>query len=216
MRQFIIECLNPMDQLQDRSEASALEVMCRTLGHEVAPITYVQSKQQLLDACEFIASIDEAHDTNDKPKLPVCVHISAHGNEQGVVMGPKMLSWSELANAILPHGHLASYSGPLVVVISACDAGKQSLTVELMARKKNNPALRLPAYVFVTSDEVVHWRAAVASWTVFYYLIGDVKFNKRAEIRKVLETVRSIGGAVLRYYRWDDGGQKYKKYEPKE
>jgi len=151
MRVFIVECLNPLDLLQGRSEAAALEGMCRLLGHEVA-VSHIQSLARLRETCKFIASIDEIHDAKRERDVPLCVHIAAHGNSEGLGVGPATVTWAELADAILPLGKLDSYSGPLIVVVSACDAGQQSLTWELAQRRKKVPTLRPPAYVFVTCD----------------------------------------------------------------
>jgi hypothetical protein len=215
VRLFIIECLNPMDLLQDRSEAAALEGVCRLLGHEVAPVSRVQSRWQLSETCKFIASIDERLDARDDGELPLCVHIAAHGNSRGLGVGSRTVTWDKLADAILPLGSLHCYSGPLIVVISACDAGQQSLTSELAQRRKKAPQLLPPAYVFVTCDKRLAWTASVAAWTVFYHLIQDADLDRPESIREVLTTVRASGGAVLRYHRWDDNKRAYLKYEPK-
>lgn len=215
MRVFIVECLNPMDLLQDRSEAAALEGVCRLLGHEVAPVSQVQSPRQLSETCKFIASIDERHDARDESDLPLCVHIAAHGNSRGLGVGPKTVTWDKLADSILPLGRLHHYSGPLIVVISACDAGQQSLTSELAQRRKKASQLRPPAYVFVTCDARLAWTASVAAWTIFYHLIQAANLDRPESVREVLTTVRASGGAVLRYHRWDDKKKAYLKYEPK-
>lgn len=214
MRIFIVECVNPMDLLQGRSEATALEGMCRLLGHEVA-VSHVESLTRLRETCTFIASIDETHDTKKQGDLPLCVHIAAHGNSDGLGVGPATVTWHQLAEAILPLGALDDYSGPLIVVVSACDAGQQSLTWELAQRRKKTPRLRPPAYVFVTCDARLAWTASVAAWTVFYHLIRKAKFDQPETVQRVLTTVRAAGGAVLRYHRWDKKKGAYLKYDPK-
>ena len=214
MRVFIVECLNPMDLLQSRSEAAALEGMCRLLGHDVA-VSHVQSLARLRETCKFIASIDERHDGRRQRGVPLCVHIAAHGNSDGIGVGPATVTWDQLAEAILPLGKLDSYSGSLVVVVSACDAGQQSLTQELAERRKKEPTLQPPAYVFVTCDARLAWTSSVAAWTVFYHLILKAKLDQPETVRQVLTTVRAAGGAVLRYHRWDQKKRAYLRYEPK-
>lgn len=214
MRVFIVECLDPMDLLQGRSEAAALEGMCRLLGHEVA-VFQVQSSSRLRETCKFIASIDEGHDARKRQGVPLCVHIAAHGNSNGLGLGPATATWEDLADAILPLAKVARYSGPLILVVSACDAGQQSLTRELADRRKKNAKLRPPAYVFVTCDLRLAWTASVAAWTVFYHLMPKAKLNQPETVREVLTKVRLAGGAVLRYHRWDSKKGAYLKYEPK-
>ena len=62
-----------MDVLQGRSEAAALDGMCRLLGHEVA-VFQVQSFPWggRTGACKFIASIDEGHDAKKQRGVPLC------------------------------------------------------------------------------------------------------------------------------------------------
>ena len=214
MRVFIVECLNPMDLLQRRSEAEALERTCRLLRHDVA-VSHVESRAQLRERREFIASIDEKHDERRRKGVPLCVHIAAHGNADGLEIGPEVITWAQLADAILPLGKLDSYSGPLIVVLSACDAGQQQLTSELAKRRKKTTSLRLTAYVFVTCYHRLAWTSSVAAWTVFYHLIlKKAKLDQPPTVKDVLTTVRAGGGALLRYYRWDDGRRRYLKYEP--
>lgn len=215
MRIFIVECPDPMDLLQERSEAVALERMCRLLGHEVA-VFQVQSFSRLRETCRFIASIDEDHDAKKKPDLPLCVHIAAHGNPDGLGFGLETVTWEELADAILPLAKVARYSGPLIVVISACDAGQQSLTSELEDHWQKGAKVRPPAYVFVTCDARLDWSASVAAWTIFYHLMPKADLDDPKTVREVLTKVKAAGGAVLRYYRWDRKNKEYMKYEPKE
>jgi hypothetical protein len=203
-----------MDVLQGRSEAAALDGMCRLLGHEVA-VFQVQSSSRLREICKFIASIDEGHDANKRGGVPLCVHIAAHGNSNGLGLGPATLTWEELTDAILPLAKIGRYSGPLILVVSACDAGQQSLTRELADYRRRNAKLRPPAYVFVTCDARLGWTASVAAWTVFYHLMPTAKLDRPETVREVLTKVRAAGGAILRYHRWDNDKGAYLKYEPK-
>lgn len=95
MRVFIIECPNPIDLLQGRNEGKSLEQICRLVGHEVINF-HPKSKDDLLTVCKYISSIDREHDGTDNPDLPLCIHISSHGEEDGLWFGKDLVSWNEL------------------------------------------------------------------------------------------------------------------------
>jgi hypothetical protein len=61
IRLFIIEAPSPMDLLQNRGEAPALEEACTLIGHEVASLT-AKSKAELKQLCHYIADIDSDQD----------------------------------------------------------------------------------------------------------------------------------------------------------
>jgi len=75
-----------MDLLQNRGEAAALEKACALIGHEVASLT-VKSKAELNDLCLFISDIDSDQDRHRRERVPLCVHIAAHGNKAGLGFG---------------------------------------------------------------------------------------------------------------------------------
>ena len=66
LRLFIIECTDPMDLLQGRSEREALEKVCKLIGHEVATFE-VRSEREFRTVCKYISSIDEDHDPETVP-----------------------------------------------------------------------------------------------------------------------------------------------------
>lgn len=95
LRLFILEAPLPMDLLQGRSEAAALESICRLIGHE-CNVLRVLSVSDLKAACSFVASIDSAHDSSQRPKVPLCIHLAAHGNEEGLGVGSELVKWESL------------------------------------------------------------------------------------------------------------------------
>ena len=101
MRVFIVECPNPLDLLQERNEGKSLEQICKLVGHEVASFQS-KSKEDLVGACRYISSIDREHDATDNPDLPLCIHISSHGEEDGLWFGKDLVSWNELLYALEP------------------------------------------------------------------------------------------------------------------
>lgn len=177
MRLFIIECVGPMDLLQDRSEAKALERMCHIIGHEVAILT-AYCAEDLEKYCDYISSIDDIHATRTKQR-PLCIHLSAHGNERGVSFGRDFLNWQQLFMAMDPlFKDMSQYNGEVMISLSACGAGNQTLVNEiereiqqhhehhfddsydqephdhepdhLVTRPTLTPPVSPPAYIFVT------------------------------------------------------------------
>ena len=76
--------------LQGRAEAPTIKTIGTLIGHEVATIS-VFSRKQFVDACKWIASISKKpeyeHGSHQPYDAPLCIHISAHGNDEGIVVG---------------------------------------------------------------------------------------------------------------------------------
>ncbi len=217
LRLFVVESANPIDVLQDRAEAPTLKTIGSLTGHEVAIIS-VQSRQQFKDACKWIASIDKRPKQQSMPgrkkiyDAPLCVHISAHGNDEGIAIADELISWKELASDISPIcKDMNDYYGKVVFIISACGAGEQKLTDEL----SKLDLLDIPVYIFVTADREVKWQDTAVAWTVFYHQLKTAEFEDKSSIQKVLDRVIFSCGVRIRYYRWDSKTKKYKKWESK-
>lgn len=213
IRLFIIECVDPIDLLQDRSEAKALEQVCKIIGHEVAVLS-AYSKQDFKKYCKYISSIDVDHDFKSREKVPLCIHISAHGNQKGIGFGGDFLKWSDMFEAMKPIFTELDYDGDVFLAISACEAGKQELSNRIIDEKeKNHPEIAPPKYIIVTSETGgVDWDDALVSWTLFYHKISGGKLKKRASMQSILDTVKSAVGTDLKYYRWLPEKRMYKYY----
>jgi hypothetical protein len=134
LRLFIIEAPSPMDLLQHRGEAPALKRACALIGHEVTSFT-ARSKAELDNFCQFIADIDSDQDQRHRKRVPLCIHIAAHGNKEGLGFGKDLVTWDELFDVLQPVCAMQNYDGDFILVISACEAAKQKLTSHF--RKKS-------------------------------------------------------------------------------
>jgi len=215
VRLFIIESINPMDLLQGRTESQGLAEICKIIGHEVA-IFSAYSKDDFQKLCKYISSISSEHDKNKRKGIPLCIHISAHGNEDGLAFGKDFIEWKEILKIMKPiftDLEVAQYDGDIVIIISACGAGEQYLSKELQEEwKKNSLAFTPPKYIFVTRDEEVTWDDALVSWVIFYHQLPRINLNDKRSVQEVLDKIKISGVGNLQYFRWDEKKRKYLKY----
>jgi len=212
MRVFIIECPNPIDLLQGRNEGKSLEQICKLVGHEVYCF-HPKSKGDLKTVCRYISSIDREHDGSDNPDLPICIHISSHGEEDGLFFGKDLVSWNELLEALEPVCTRKSiYKGENILTISACEAKDQRLTKRIQKAVKENKALKPPKHLFVTADEDVYWSDAAVAWALFYNKIPKTKLTKKKKIIDVLALIKNAELGSIHYYRWSEKKRKYQSY----
>src|SRR3954447_20828900 len=96
VRLFLIECLNPIDLLQERSEAQVLHKICRLIGHEVASFQ-IHAVHEFRTICEYISAVTWYEGAKTTQQPPICIHISAHGNSRCLAIGKDDVSWSEIS-----------------------------------------------------------------------------------------------------------------------
>jgi hypothetical protein len=214
LRLFILEAPSPMDLLQNRAEAPALERACALIGHEVSSFI-ANSKIELRRLCEFIASIDSDQDQSGRSRVPLCVHIAGHGNASGIGVGAVTLPWDDLLEILQPLCRMRDYDGDVILVISACGAADQELTDHFAAKVRQDRKFKPPAYVFVTADDAPTFPGTLVSWIVFYHQLPRASLRKKDEIQAVLARVKAAGAATLMYYRWDTGRRCYLRHKPK-
>lgn len=212
MRVFIIECPNPLDLLQGRNEGKSLEQICKLVGHEVASFQS-KSKEELISVCRYISSIDREHDATDNPDLPLCVHISSHGEEDGLWFGKDLVSWNELLDALEPICTKKSiYKGEMILAISACEAREQQLTEKMRKRWEVSKGFQPPKHLFVTADEDVYWKDAVVAWALFYNKIPKTNLSKKRKIIDVLSLINNAELGSIHYFRWSGKKKSYVRY----
>ncbi|PTT56082.1 hypothetical protein [Aeromonas sp. HMWF015] len=212
---FIIECVDPMDLLQGRSEATALEQVCRSIGNEVAVLT-AYSEDDFEKYCNYISSIDSSHDNEDCSE-PLCVHISTHGNNQGIAFGKDFVQWHDLFNLMESiFTRMNKYHGDVYISVSACDAGYQKLVDEIEFEWDVNSRLTPPEYVFVTGEKGgVRWDDALVAWTLLYHRISKLRRIGKFRVQKILNDIKVAVNTELEYFRWDSSKMKYLRYRGK-
>lgn len=209
MRVFIIECPNPLDLLQDRNEGKSLEQICKLIGHEATSF-HPRSKTELGTVCQYISSIDREHDDTDNPDLPVCIHLSAHGEEDGLYFGQDLLTWNGLEIALEPICTKKSiYRGEKILIISACEAKNQKLTKKIQRKLQINNGFQPIKHIFVTAAKDVYWDDAVVAWALFYNKIPKVDLSKKKKIFSVLSLIEKAELGSIHYYRWSQKKEQY-------
>tara|TARA_R110002073_G_scaffold299268_1_gene466192 strand:+ start:10052 stop:10714 length:663 start_codon:yes stop_codon:yes gene_type:complete len=208
-RIVVIESPNPLDVLQGRSEAQTLAAACKLIGYETA--TYmVRSLRELRETIQYVATIAQDHDDSSATTIPLVVHVSCHGDDDGLQFGQNELSWKQLAGVVKPLCTMGFYDPGFVLSISACGAGKQKLTSTLTEDIKLDDGIRPPRYVFVTADDEVSWDDATVSWVSLYHQLGGHNIDHRLKIRDALPAITTLTGVTLKYFRWVKTDSCYK------
>lgn len=207
----MLECPNPVDAAQGRSEGPVVEVIGRLIGHEVLAFL-VRSKREFEETCNYVSSIEPEHDASAKRNHQLCLHISAHGNERGLGIGADLVRWSDLAAAIQPFMHRDSpYKGARIVVLSACRADRQKLSAAIKSLVREQKPVVPPKYLFCASGDV-SWQNAAVGWTLFYHHLPDVDLDNRKAVQRVLDQIKAAGIGHFVYFRWDARQKKYLRY----
>lgn len=215
MRVFIIECPNPMDILQDRAEYQGLEKICKLIGHEVFSFL-LKSKDELVTVCKYISTIDIRHDLKKDKDSPLCIHLSSHGNEDGLEFGKDFVDWSDLFWILQPIIVSKRFPASRIFIISACGANRQTFTKALTEgfKKRKGESYKPPSYLFVIDEEKVFWEDAVLAWTILYHQIPRIDLDDKKSVQDILRRMKQAHLGNLTYYRWDSLGGRFKIFRP--
>lgn len=208
MKVFIIESSSPFDEMNGISERKSLEQVCKMMGHQVVTF-FAKSKKELNEICRYISSIDEI-ERDETVDEPICVHISSHGDENGVQFGKDYLEWETLVKSLKPIFKM-NYNEDFFLAISACGTINQSVHSEI--RKcyfMDN--IKPPKYIFTINEKEVGWKDAILNWTILYHQIDDIKNGNRKEYQNLLNKIIDSGFGNLKYNRWDHKKEKYFYY----
>lgn len=211
LRIFVVECPDPLDALQGRSEGPSLAAIGKLIGHEVLTFL-VRSKREFTETCRYVSSIDPDHDAAREPERPLCLHISAHGDADGLSIGADSVNWDDLATAIkafMSRG--MQHKGKRIIVLSACQAERQKLSSAIRALVKRDKRVSPPKYLFCTSGDVA-WQNAAVGWTLFYHLLPDVDLDNKQAVQDVLNRIKDVGVGQFFYFRWDEKKRQYRRY----
>lgn len=212
MRVFVIESTSPLDLMDGRSESRTLEQICKMMGHNVTTF-FAKSKSEFDNICEFISSIELVERDESKDE-PICIHISSHGDEDGVLFGKDELSWKDLADSLIPIFSM-DYQNDFFLAISACGTFNQSAHTHLKKQYKER-GIKPPKYIFSINEDEVDWKDAILTWTILYRQIEDLDSNKRRDFQNLLNKIIESGFGNLKYNRWDNKNQRYMSYPKKE
>ena len=219
-RVFLLESPNALDLLEGTGETTSLSQVCRLFGHDVSSFL-IRDTCELSQTLMYISSVGWR---KKRGKLPMFIHLSAHGNNTGLAIGADHVPWQELTARIVAafraiYARRKPYAGPIVLVISACGTNGPTLTMYLRQAYEKDALTWPPEYVFVFEDTEIDWRDAVVIWTMFYREAPNIDFmakSKKNDVQELLDRHKGSGFGNLRYFRWDRRNESYKTYAGKE
>ena len=215
-RVFLLESPNALDLIEGTGETTSLTQVCRLFGHDVSSFL-IRDEPELKQTLMYISSVGWRR---KRGKVPIFIHISAHGDKNGLVFGPDDVPWATLTAHVVEAlrelcGGDRPYKGPIVLVVSACGTNKQTLTHYLRTAKRKDMLEWPPEYVFVFEESTVDWRDAVVVWTMFYREAPSINFLKessKGKVQSLLDRLRLAEVGNLRYFRWDFDSGTYRRY----
>lgn len=216
LKLFLIESPNPIDLLERRSEISSLNKICKLFGYDVAHHR-ILSKDGLSEYFKYISGVYEANNILKRDKINVCIHISSHGNNVGLALGPDIIKWSDLFVMLKQISKEAfTYKSDFILIISACGSGKQTLSKDFLKYyKQTKGEIKPPEFIFVTDEENLPWDGGLISWANFYYHLVKLDFSNKDGFKELLNKIKLITTISLKYFRWDRLDKKYKFYDAK-
>lgn len=161
---YIIESPSESDLVIGRNESSALAGMLRLAGipHEVFP---VGDKRTLVDALITIAQcVKNKRDAGQV--VSTTIHLSAHGNEDGITLTKERVNWSQLRVMLLDlaqRTHRLNENGLALqeLSVSAC-FGLHAAHMFGMGRP-------YPCVGVIGPLAEVDWADALTAWVVYYH-----------------------------------------------
>ena len=209
---FILETADPFEFLKDVNEGVAIEQICKNLGHWSKRIQ-IFNKDDFRKAIDYISSIDPEKGNNE----PIVIHLSMHGNESGIAIGPDFIEWKELSSMVIKsYSNLLHYLGKIIYIISSCGANNQELTKclqsELCTTKKG---FIPPEYVFTYDSESINWKDSMIGWTVLYRMALEIDYDNKSTVMNALNKIAKIDIGKIKYHRWDGKSKSYKHFTGK-
>ncbi len=208
MKIFIIESPSPNDVLDSRNERNSLENVCRMFGHKAASFT-TYSKKDFRIIVKYISEINIGN--NDF----FCLHLSCHGNDEGIAIGPDFIKWEELSTFLIPMLTKINLKDKWIIILSACGANEQKVTKSITNLSDNKKDDISPAkYFFVYNELEVPWNDALLSWTILYHQLSKITRLDREDIQNILTRIKYSELGNIIYFRWDNNRKKYKRFRP--
>lgn len=209
IRLFVVESPSPLDALAGIAEGPAVASIARLIGHQAVEYQ-VRSRSDFRDLCRYLGSSDRVEDEN--PERTSCMHVSAHGSDDGLLLGGDDVAWDLLAEDIQPFLRTPKNGDACrILVLSACMAESQKITAVIAKRVRNQADVVPPRYLFCTSG-AVPWDAAAVAWAVFYHLLPQANLENKQSVQDILNKIASIGLPKFVYFRWDQKQDKYLRF----
>jgi len=204
MKIFIIESPNPNDLLDSRNERASLESMCKMFGHQVGSF-FTYTKADFENIIKYISKVELEDDEL------LCLHISCHGNSNGIAIGNDFIKWKDVSVLLIPIFENEKIGKKTIVILSSCGANNQKITTRI--NQLDEDARRdyhFPNYFFVYNQEEVPWTDALLCWSILYHQFGKLNNIDRENVQSILKDINRFGS--LKYFRWNEEELKYKSF----
>lgn len=192
-RIFLLESPNALDLLEGTGETTSLVQVCKIFGHDIVSFR-IRDQKELSQTLMYISSVGWRPDLG---KVPIFIHFSAHGSNDGLAIGPDTVIWGELAKLIVKtfreiYDEGGFYKGPIVLVVPACHTDRKTLSKDLLRAYQKETLEFPPEYVFFFDDAEIDWRDAVVTWAMFYRDAPGIDFSDASEKDSVQRLLRRV------------------------
>ncbi|MBN4054941.1 hypothetical protein JYT15_00370 [Acidimicrobium ferrooxidans] len=159
---YIIESANEQELADgDRLEGVALHAALDVAEIDVT-LMCVKNASELSGALSTVGGEVTAR-SGGGPVIPI-VHLSCHGDDDGVALTEEDLSWDDLRGVMSPLANQLDSS--LILGMSSC----RGLNARKMV-KALRPDYQAPFYILVGPSEAVDWAETLTAFSVFYHLL---------------------------------------------
>ena len=163
---YIVESPSPRDLSDGRTEGLAL---CESfkLSRTKHTYTLAVNRDEFLRAFTLDENESKFRDEFQRHGCFPVVHLSMHGNDQGIgLTDGTMISWNELREILKPINE--ALPDGLMVTFSTCGGASSTIMSMVTGDEK-------PFFATVGSCDNVHWEDALVAYIVFYHnwLRGD-------------------------------------------
>lgn len=172
---YVIEAPSDIDLIDGRTEGRAL---CEALRLAEIPHWYSLTTTMRAFDESLGARLAEAY---TKFQLPPILHLSMHGNDQGVrITDGTFLSWYDLQKALVPLTN--AMNGGLLICMSSC-FGSAGCRMAMHEEKDQ------PFWALVGNNTSALWADAAVAYITFYHL-----FFKGQSAEQCVEAMKHASG----------------------
>jgi hypothetical protein len=182
----VVESPNPIDLFDGRSESEGLVSACKLIGHQSISF-FAKSRREFKEICQYLASADTKHASRN-PSAPLFLHLSCHGNNEGIAFGSSDLTWKALVQEVEPILNNSYYKGNFALSISSCGSGEHDIDEHILNRIEEDDSIKIPQYIFSIPGCSVNWDDALIGWVLFYHKLSSIKLVDKTNIQKALNT----------------------------
>ena len=160
---YIVESPSPVDLYQKRYEG---EILQRAL--QLANIPSVHRLTVSMDAFETALGLGLLLHLSEGEVLPPILHISAHGNDEGLQLtSGEVVTWPRLRDLLMPINH--ALNGNLLICMSSCQGFYASCMA--LSEVKMPLARDIPFFGLVGHQGKPSWSDTAIAFASFYHLL---------------------------------------------